>query len=215
MRQQTHVEAVLVHDGEPLHAAILRARLVDEHDARVEVAQLAGELLVDLVGDDVTDAAPILRAGGEALTGELPAGGDVPEAELRDDAAVGAALDIADNERVGANGAPIGKARRGVDVAHLLEKRAAVERLEEARVAEVGLHHVGDVGGELGVGPEKERNGDRNRRDGALRLPALQTAAGRVPPRKPPPPPPPAGGGGAGSNWRICPSRPPPAEGPL
>ena len=96
--------------------------------------------------------------------------------------------DIADDERVGADRAPVGKARRGVDVAHLLEKRAAVERLEQARVLEVGGDDVGDVGGELGIGPEENRNGNRNRRDGALRLPALQSAAGRVPPRKPPPP---------------------------
>ena len=87
--------------------------------------------------------------------------------------------DIADDEGVGADGAPIGKARRGIDVADLLKERAAVERLEETRVAEVGLDDVGDVGGELWIGAEEKRNGDRNRRDGALRLPTLQAAARR------------------------------------
>ena len=156
LAEQPHVEAVLVHDGEALDAAILRARLVDKHDARVEVAGFTRQLLVDVVGDDVADAAPILRAGGESLPGELPAGGDVPEAELRHDAAVGAARHIAHDERVGTDGAPIGKARRGIDVADLLQERAAVERLEETRVAEVGLTTSAMSAASLGSGPRKK-----------------------------------------------------------
>src|SRR4029078_3048319 len=98
LAEQAHVEAVLVNARKPLHAPVLRTRFVDEHDARVEVTRLARELLVDLVGDDVVDAAPVLRAGGESLAGELFSGRRVPETELRDDAAVGAARYVADDE---------------------------------------------------------------------------------------------------------------------
>jgi hypothetical protein len=124
----------------------------------------------------VPDAAPVLPARGEPLAGELAPGGDVPQAKLRNDAPVGTARDIADDECVGADGAPVRKARSGVDVAHLLQVRAAIERLKETRTAEVGGDHVGDVGGELGIGAEEDGNGYRNRRDGALRLTALQSA---------------------------------------
>ena len=48
---------------EPLDAALLRPGLVDEHDAGVEIALLAGEALVDRVGDDVRDAPPVVRRG--------------------------------------------------------------------------------------------------------------------------------------------------------
>ena len=58
-----HVVAVLVHDGEALDALVLGSRLVDEHDARVEIALLAGDALIDHVGDDVADAARVLRRG--------------------------------------------------------------------------------------------------------------------------------------------------------
>ena len=37
-RQDAHVGAVLVHDGEPLDALLLRPGFVDEHDAAVEIA---------------------------------------------------------------------------------------------------------------------------------------------------------------------------------
>jgi hypothetical protein len=93
----------------------------------------------------------------------------VPQAELGDDAAVGALADVADDERVGLDRAPVGKARRCVHVAHLLEERGAVERPEQTRMIEVGGDDISDVGRELGIGPEEDRNSDRNRRDRALR----------------------------------------------
>ena len=178
LRQKPDVLAVLIHDREPLDALLLCPGLVDEDDVGVEVALLAGELLIDLIGDDVADTAPVLPARREALTGELPPRRYVPQAELGDDASVGTLADVADDERVGLDRAPIGKARRCVYVAHLLQERGAVERPEQTRMIEIGGDDVGDVGRELGIGPEEDRNGDRNRRDRALRLPPLQSAAG-------------------------------------
>ena len=40
---------------------LLRPGLVDEDDAGVEIALLAGQPLVDRVGDDVGDAPPVVR----------------------------------------------------------------------------------------------------------------------------------------------------------
>ena len=67
---------------EPLDAALLRAGLVDEDDAGVEIALLAGQPLVDRIGDDVRDAAPVVRRGEVLLAGELLAGEHVPQPEL-------------------------------------------------------------------------------------------------------------------------------------
>ena len=63
--------------------------LVDEDDAGVEIALLAGQPLVDRVGDDVGDAAPVGLAGEELLADELLAGKRVPQPELGAQAAVG------------------------------------------------------------------------------------------------------------------------------
>ena len=54
---------------QPLDAPLLRPGLVDEHDAGVEIALLAGEPLVDRVGNDVGDAPPIVGRGGVLLAG--------------------------------------------------------------------------------------------------------------------------------------------------
>ena len=59
LAQQPHVGAVLVHHGEPLAALVLGAGLVDEDDLGVEVALLAGQALIDLVGDEMAEPAPI------------------------------------------------------------------------------------------------------------------------------------------------------------
>ena len=59
VRQVTQIGAVLVHDGEPLDTHVLGPRFVDEDDARVEISALAGQSLVDRIGDDVGDAPPV------------------------------------------------------------------------------------------------------------------------------------------------------------
>ena len=67
------VGAVLVHDRQPLDAVFLRAGLVDIDDTGVEIAFFARQALVDRVGDDVGDAAPVGLVGEELLADELPA----------------------------------------------------------------------------------------------------------------------------------------------
>ncbi len=81
-REIAHIGAVLIHDGEPLDAPLRRAGLVDEHDAAVEIAAVAGEPLVDRVRDDVGDAAPIVRRREILLAVELLAGEHVPQPEF-------------------------------------------------------------------------------------------------------------------------------------
>ena len=82
LAQQPHVGAVLVHHGEALVALVLGAGLVDEHDLGVEVALLAGEPLIDLVGDEVAEPAPVLSARPRSAGRQLAARQHVPQAEL-------------------------------------------------------------------------------------------------------------------------------------
>ncbi len=82
-REIAHIGAVLIHDGEPLDAALLRAAFIDEHDAAVEIALLAGEALVDRIRDDVRDAPPVVLRREILLSGELLRRKHVPQAELR------------------------------------------------------------------------------------------------------------------------------------
>ncbi len=96
---------------------LLGPGLVDEDDAGVEIALLAGEPLIDRVGDDVGDAAPVVGLGEELLAGELLAGEHVPQPELDLEAAVGLARDAPDHERLRVDHAPILEARRHVDIA--------------------------------------------------------------------------------------------------
>ncbi len=63
LAQKTDIGTVLIHDGEPLDPMLRRPRLIDENDMRVEVALLAGQTLVDAVGDQMTDAPPVLAGG--------------------------------------------------------------------------------------------------------------------------------------------------------
>ena len=81
LAQRAHVGAVLVHDGEPLGALVLRAGLVDEHDLGVEIALLERQLLVDLVGGDVGEAPP--RRVGEPLAVDVRDSAPRPTAGTR------------------------------------------------------------------------------------------------------------------------------------
>ena len=106
-RQIADVGAVLVHDREPLDAALLGAGLVDEHHAGVEIALLAGQALVDLVGDDVRDAPPVFRRGEILLAGELLAGEDVPQPEFGLQPPVALPRHAAGHQRLRVDGLPV------------------------------------------------------------------------------------------------------------
>jgi hypothetical protein len=82
-REIADVGAVLVHDGQALDATLCRPGLVDEHDAAVEIALLAGKPLIDRVGDDVGDTPPIVRRREILLPGELAGRRPRPRAETR------------------------------------------------------------------------------------------------------------------------------------
>jgi hypothetical protein len=57
--QEDRIGAVLVHDRQALLALERRAAFGNEHDAGVEIALLAGDALIDRVGDHVGDAPPV------------------------------------------------------------------------------------------------------------------------------------------------------------
>ena len=68
------------------------AALGDEHHAGVEIALLAGQPLIDGVGDLVRHAPPVLGRGGELQAQQLLLGEHVPEAEVDAQAAVGSTV---------------------------------------------------------------------------------------------------------------------------
>ena len=86
--QVAGVGAVLVHDLQAAHRLGLGSALGDEDHAGVEIALLAGQLLIDRVGDLVRDAAPVGGGGGELRADQRLAGVDVPQAEIGAEAPV-------------------------------------------------------------------------------------------------------------------------------
>src|SRR5204863_309797 len=122
-----HVGTVLVHQGEALGAAVLGPGLVDEHDLGVEIALFAGEALVNLVGDQMAEPAPLRLPDGEALLRELAAREHVPQTELANHPAIRGALGPADDEGLGIEDAPVLQTRRGIEITRLLQERSAVE----------------------------------------------------------------------------------------
>ena len=147
------IGAVLVHDGEPLLALVLRAGLVDEDDARVEIALLAGQPLVDRVGDDVGDAARVGLVGEELLADQLLAGKGVPQPELGAQAAVGLLADAAGDQRLRVDHLPVFEARRGVRVGDLLDEGALVDRREQTGALQVGGDDRRDLGADAIAAP--------------------------------------------------------------
>ena len=83
----------------------------DVDDAGVEIALLAQQPLVDHVGDDVGDAAPVGRGGGVGGALDLLLRQHVPQAEL-DPHGAAAALDPAGDQRLRADRAPVLEIRR-------------------------------------------------------------------------------------------------------
>ena len=65
------IGAVLIHDRKALHAFVQRTALGDIDDARIEIAVLAGDALVDRVRDDMRDTAPVGAHGRIDLPSHL------------------------------------------------------------------------------------------------------------------------------------------------
>ncbi len=127
-----------------------------------------------ILGDEMADAPPVLRAGREPLSGELLAARHVPKPELGGELPVAAARDAPDHQCLGADLAPVRKPRQGVDVADIVQERRRIERLEQARPLEVGGQHLGHLLRELGIVAREDRDRDRDRRHDAVALRAAQ-----------------------------------------
>ena len=145
VREVARARAVLVHQHQPLAAVVPGARLRDEDDAAVEIAFLAGDLLVDGVGDLVSEAAPVFGQGGVCHAHNLLLGEHVPEPEQGMQAAVRLHRGLADDQQMSADNAPIveirGEGRR------LPGGRGTPPRngAEEAGPLQVGADDIGDV----------------------------------------------------------------------
>ncbi len=108
-------------------------------DLGAEHALVAGEALVDHVGDAMRGGAKLRRRDEVRVAGELRLLGHVEQAEAHFDAPVGLRLDLADHERLGAARGPL----VGLDLRGLGGRRARGElghQLEEAGARQVGAH---------------------------------------------------------------------------
>ena len=155
------VRAVLVHDGEPLNPVVLRAGLVDEHHAAVEIAFLAGEALVNKVRDNMRQPPRCVRRNVELFACNLPSGIDIPEPELAPQPAVAGVGDAADDKGLRVEHAPILKLRGGIHVRNPLDERCRVYGLEKARAIEIRRDDLRDLTRVAAAG--KLRDGDRDR----------------------------------------------------
>ena len=163
-------------------SVIAAAGLGDVGDARGEHAALAGEVLVDRVGDAVRRQAHVGRQRRMALAHQFFALDQVPQLEAHVVAAVGQARHRAHGQRVGAAAAPFGHG----DAAVLVEAAAGIDDAEQAAALQVGAHDgshrhrriglvaeggdghrdlvaadAGDLDAELGGGRCGSRSGER------------------------------------------------------
>jgi len=111
----------------------------------------AGDALIDGIGDAMRDTPPLAGIRIEAQSPHLAAGEDVPKPEF--DGEVSGT--VAGNHRAGNQGlsvdlAPVGKARKVLQLLRRLDEGTAVQGSEQARAFEVGTDHIGDVAAELG-----------------------------------------------------------------
>ena len=171
-REIAHVGAVLIHECEPLDAAVLRPGLVDEHHAAVEIALLAGEPLVDRVRDDVSDAAPVVRRGVVLLAVAAAGRRTRPRAETAAFSRPSVWVRRPVTSACALICAPVGKARDGVDGGDPLQVGGLIDRREQSGTLQVrrdDLRHVARGGRDRAVAtPTKVRQRDRHRLHVAL-----------------------------------------------
>ena len=136
--QEFMVFAVLIHNCQAFDAAGGRAVFGNVDNTGVEVAFFTGQALINGVGNDVGNAAPVVFGGGERLAFHLVFGVDVPEAHF--DFQV-LHIDFADGalyQSVCVNGFPIGKVRLFVDGFQFLNVAVVGNDTEQAGTFQVG-----------------------------------------------------------------------------
>ncbi len=139
--------------------------LGDEHHTGVVIALLAGQPLVDGVGDLVREPGPVVLGRGVLEAEQRLLGVDVPQAEVDVHAPVGIHRSLAVEQGLGVDLLPERKLRLDVHLQRPLEEGRRIDRLEQAGAGEVVLHHLGDLGA---LGAVEGRNGDRHRLQHAL-----------------------------------------------
>src|SRR5262249_56451610 len=127
------------------------ARPRAKDDGGLEVAALAGQALIDRVSNQVGEPAPVALGDGKALRGELAGGIDIPQAKLTDQASVARPSRPANQQRLGIEHAPIGKAWGSIQIARPIDKGGGIERLKETRALQIGGDDLGDIAGKLPI----------------------------------------------------------------
>src|SRR5258706_8620154 len=134
-RQIAHMVSDSVYEKITGEKGYFNTRIVfiDEDDARIEIAFLAGDLLVDGIGDHMSDLSPALGHRGVVLEADhLALRESVPEPELDTHAPVRLRDRLPGYEPLRLDGAPVGETRWHVDVRDLLDERRGIERAEKA-----------------------------------------------------------------------------------
>ena len=165
--QKPDIGAVLIHQRQLLDAPLLGPVLVDEHDAAVEIALLAGRAFVDLVGDDVGNPPPIFRRGLVLLAGHLLLGVHVPEAEFGFQTAVALPGHPAGHQIQRADLLPALELRRVIGIGDALDERSRIDRREQPAALEIvgdHLRHTDTDFGVAGRAGDEIRDRDRLRR---------------------------------------------------
>ena len=159
--QVLDVAAVHIHQREPLAALLLRAALVDEYDAAVEEALLAGDAREDRVGDEMGDSARVRAVGRILLSRDLFACRGVPQPELRGDMAAVGARDAAGDDELRVYRLPRVHIRAHVGIRDRFGEGGRIERREENRMGQVVAEHRADLGRAFVAGERRHRDRDR------------------------------------------------------
>ena len=122
----------------------MAGRLGDVGDARVEGAGLTGQLLENLVGESMSDAAHILGAADETPARQQPPAGDIEEPCL-DDQLVSLQTVGALDQHIGTEQAPLVEIDLGAeqaDPAGIVKERRRSDEAEHSGQIEVGAQHL-------------------------------------------------------------------------
>jgi hypothetical protein len=95
------------------------------------MTSLAGQVLKDTVGNNVTDLAPLFRSGEVKFSGQVQAGLDIPQAELRAQSLLFVA-DTSGDERPDAERAPRGEIGHCVNVGNFAGGSGRIDEGETA-----------------------------------------------------------------------------------